>query len=79
VLKVGPGADTVFAEQGADTVYLLNDGVTDTVYCGKVDGGEPGDRLVLVGGRDPLDDIRNCPPPTTQRLVGSWDRFEAKR
>jgi hypothetical protein len=29
---------------------------------------KPGDRLVLVGGRDQLDDIRNCPPPTTQRL-----------
>jgi len=28
---------------------------------GTVAGGEPGDRVVLVNGRDPLDDIRNCP------------------
>jgi hypothetical protein len=42
-----------------------------------LDGGDA--RLVLVGGRDPLDDIRNCPPPSTQRLLGSSDRFEATR
>ena len=61
MIRVGAGADVVFAEQGGDTIYLLNDGVKDVVYCGTVDGGEPGDKVVLVNGRDPLDVISNCP------------------
>src|SRR5436190_1373586 len=68
VLRVGPGADEVYGESGGDTIYLLDDGAADIVYCGTVAGGEPGDRVVLVNGRDPLDDIRNCPPPVSQRL-----------
>ena len=35
----------------------------DEAYCGPVVGGEPGDRLVLVGGADPLDHINFCPRP----------------
>jgi hypothetical protein len=53
--------DSQRAEQGGDTVYLLNDGVRDVVYCGTVVGGEPGDKVVLINGRDPLDQISNCP------------------
>ncbi len=68
MLRVGPGADEVYGESGGDTIYLLNDGAPDIVYCGTVAGGEPGDKVVLVNGRDPLDDIRNCPPPVSQRL-----------
>jgi len=75
VLRVGPGSDEVFGEPGGDTIYLLNDGAPDTVYCGQVAGGEPGDKVVLVNGRDPLDDVRNCPQATSQRMVGSWDTF----
>ena len=74
MIRVGGGADTVFAEEGGDTIYLLNDGVKDIVYCGTVAGGEPGDRVVLVNGRDPLDEISNCGSATTsQRLTAPWD------
>jgi hypothetical protein len=61
----------VHAEQGGDTIYLLNDGVKDVVYCGTVAGGEPGDKVILVNGRDPLDEISNCPSVTVQRQAAS--------
>jgi hypothetical protein len=76
VLRVGPGSDDVHPESGADTVYLLNDGVKDVVFCGATDGGDPGDRLVLVGGRDSTDDIANCPAPEVQRLSAPWDTLK---
>jgi Ca2+-binding RTX toxin-like protein len=72
VLRVGEGADDVHGEEGGDTIYLLNDGVKDTVYCGPTDRGDPGDAVILVNGRDPLDVIANCPPPQVQRLAGPW-------
>ena len=65
MLRVGAGSDDVHAEQGGDTIYLLNDGARDVVYCGTVAGGEPGDKVILVNGRDPLDQISNCPPLRT--------------
>ena len=36
-------------------------------------GGEPGDKVVLVNGRDPLDEISNCSSVSTQRLTAPWD------
>ncbi len=79
VIRVGPGADNVFGEPGGDTIYLLKDEVVDTVYCGPTQGGEPGDRVVLVNGRDTLvaDDIRNCPQPVEQRLTMPWTLYKA--
>ena len=47
---------------------MLNDGDADNIYCSKTDrGGDPGDKVVLVGGRDSADTIEFCPQPTTQR------------
>ena len=70
VIRVGAGRRQIFAEQGGDTIYLLNDGVKDTVFCGTVNGGEPGDKVVLVNGRDPLDEISNCPSLTAPQRCG---------
>ena len=58
---------------GPEHPPLSGDGAKDVVYCGTVAGGENGDRVVLVNGRDPLDEITNCPSPTTQRLTAPWD------
>ena len=61
----------MYGEQGADTIYLLNDGVMDLVFCGPVEDGDRGDTVIQMGGEDPLDDIRNCPGPhpPTKRLT----------
>ncbi len=53
---LGPGVDKVFAEQGNDTVYVLDDGQADKIRCD--DGGQEqgdADRVFFVGSRDPLD------------------------
>jgi hypothetical protein len=51
--------------------------VKDTVFCGTVSGGEPGDKVVLVNGRDSLDVISNCPSLTQRlRMTGPWDVFK---
>ena len=46
------GPTTSTPSRARDTIYLLSDGVKDVVFCGPGDGGDPGDRLILVGGRD---------------------------
>jgi hypothetical protein len=70
VLHIGVGNDQAYGEQDADTIYVLNDGMPDTIYCSTSSHeGDPGDQVILVGGRDPLDTISFCPTPTVQRHV----------
>ena len=51
-------AHAPFREQGDDTIYVLPDGQEDRIHCDDPQQGDSGiDRVVYVGGRDPLDVI----------------------
>jgi Ca2+-binding RTX toxin-like protein len=50
----GPGADTIYAGLGNDTVILVKDGGHDTVHCG------PGDDDVFISpGNTVADDCED--------------------
>ena len=56
MIRLGPGRDEVFAQEGDNTVYAADDGAVDTIYCGP----GPADRLFYDVALDPLDVLDGC-------------------
>ena len=54
------GVNDVYGETGADTIYVLEDGIRDEFYCGPAASGEPGDHIVFVGRPTGQDHINGC-------------------
>ena len=56
----GPGADTIYGEEGMNKIVATDDGVRDDIFCNIIKVPSPPGLIVYIGHRDPLDALRNC-------------------